>query len=50
MYAFADSSTSLLAVEDNFGGRLDAQNDITYTFNIEKNSTMYFRYTQSSFS
>lgn len=47
-YAFSQSSIKISPVEDNAGGRFDATDKTTYTFNIEKNSSTYFRFTQST--
>jgi hypothetical protein len=50
IFAFTDTSLKLLINEANYNYRFDAIDNMLYTYNIEANGYMYFRYTTSNFA
>jgi len=44
------SSANIQTIEANLNNMVNAYNGVTYTFNLESNSTRYFRFTLSTFS
>jgi hypothetical protein len=50
LYGFDTSSTNVKTIEENLGGRVDAEDGIYYTFNLERNNSRSFRFTQRGFN
>jgi hypothetical protein len=49
MYGFDVSSANIKVIESNLGGGIDAEPGVFYSFNIERNNSRSFRFSQRGF-